>query len=76
MNNDIRESLQDVGRAVQVRLPPNTGFVVLAFDFDVQGRLEYVSNADREGVVKTMKEFIEKTESGGFGKHLEDGPKL
>lgn len=70
LNNDVRERMQEVAGAVQAILPPFTGFVVLAFDLDkAHGRLEYVSNGDREGVVKAMKEFIENTEKG-WGEHL------
>lgn len=53
-------------------LPPNTGFIVLAFDFG-PGQLEYISNADRSDVVKLMKEFIEKTE-GQWMVHQDEGP--
>lgn len=60
--NDIRERLQDTARAVQMTLPPNTGFIVLAFNFGPDGTLEYISNADRQDVVKCLKEFIQKTE--------------
>lgn len=33
MSNDIRDRLQDVARQIEIGLPPNTGFVLLAFDF-------------------------------------------
>jgi len=64
-NNDVRERMQEVARTVAVMLPPNTGFIVLAFDFHPHlGRMEYVSNGQRADVVKAMKEFIDKTEQG------------
>lgn len=74
--NDIRERLQDTARQVSMTLPPGTGFIVLAFDFgDGSGRrLEYISNARREDVVKMMKEFIQKTENAWM-KHLNENPK-
>lgn len=69
--SDVTDRLQEVARAVETILPPETGFVVLAFDLgsDKPGRLEYVSNGEREDVVKAMKEFIEKTE-GAWGQHV------
>jgi len=57
--NDIRDRLRDTARAVEVTLPPGTGFIVLAFDFGEGGRLEYISNARREDVLKTLLEFVE-----------------
>lgn len=72
--NDIRERLQETARAVAVTLPPNTGFVVLAFDFGPGGRLEYISNAKREEVIQLMIEFIEKTTKDRWMKHEDEGP--
>lgn len=73
MTNDVRERLQEVARTIQVMLPPHTGFALLCFDFgEKQGALEYISNGQREDIVKVMKEFIAKTEHG-YGKHLDTG---
>lgn len=71
--NDIRERLQETARMVETTLPPNTGYVLLAFDFGPGGRLEYASNAHRRDVVKMLREFIQKTESGWMT-HQDDGP--
>lgn len=41
------------------------GFVVLAFSFNTEpntSQMMYVSNADRQDIVKAMKEWIDKTE--------------
>jgi len=72
--NDIRERLQETARLISVSLPPNTGFILMAFDFG-PGRLEYISNAERADVVKLMREFIDKTEGGKWMKHCDDGLK-
>ena len=71
--SDTRDRMQDAARAVAAILPPGTGFVVLAFDFDKpgkgpRGRLEYVSNAKRTDICRAMLEFVEKS-SRGFGQH-------
>jgi len=67
-----RESMQAIGNIVKVALPDKWGFVVLAFPFGSQfgRRMNYVSNANGDDVVKAMKEFIEKTE-GQWGKRIE-----
>lgn len=38
------------------------GFVLLAFNFGDKGRVNYISNADREDMVATMKSFIARAE--------------
>lgn len=70
--NDVTERLQETARMIETMLPPYTGFVLLAFDFNAApntSRLQYVSNGNREDVVKAMREFINKTENG-WGKDL------
>jgi hypothetical protein len=71
--SDTRNRMQDVARSVASILPPGSGFVVLAFDFDKPGkgptgRLDYVSNAQRPDICRAMIEFIQKTVSS-FGEH-------
>lgn len=57
--NDVRERMQETARYVATVLPPHTGFVILAFDFGPDGRMEYTSNANRQEVLKAMQEFID-----------------
>lgn len=59
----VKRRMQSIARKVAEELPDNFGFVVLAFKFNEKGEMIYVSNANREDVVKSMKEFIEKTEN-------------
>ena len=59
----VKRRMQSIARKVDEELPDNFGFVVLAFKFNEKGEMIYVSNANREDVVKSMKEFIEKTEN-------------
>ena len=65
-----REKMQVIAKFTDGLLPPDWGFVVLAFPFsESEGRrLDYVSNADREDVIKAMYEFIAETEKN-WGKH-------
>lgn len=66
MNESIEEivksKMQGIAKKVQDELPEGFGFIVLAFKFNAKGQMMYVSNANREDVVISMKEFIEKTE--------------
>ena len=73
--SDIDDSMQDVARSVQSILPPNTGFIVLAFDYgEGPGRRSaYVSNAGLEGALGVMREFVRHA-SENWGKHVERGP--
>ena len=71
--SDTREAMQDVARAIQTILPPATGFLLLAWDPKPGGRLDYVSNGDRDGVLATLRSMIEKLEAGKFARHIEEG---
>lgn len=42
----------------------DVGFVLLLYDHGPGGFLSYMSNSERGDVVKLMKEFIDKAESG------------
>lgn len=75
--SDITDRMQETARIVKTVLPPNSGFFLLAFDFDDAGRFgraDYVSNCNREDVVEIMKQFIQKTENGGWMKDLDKPP--
>lgn len=57
----IHDRMQEIGQAVDERVPVGYGFIVLVFKFDAPPRTEpilYVSNAKREGVLTSMQEFI------------------
>lgn len=59
----VKSKMQTIARKVDEELPKGYGFIVLGFKFDDAGEMIYVSNTDRQDVVKAMKEFIDKTES-------------
>ena len=59
----VKQRMNKIAKCVDGLLPINYGFIVLAFGFKNEGKeLIYASNANREDVVKVMKEFITKTE--------------
>ena len=60
-----KRKMQIIAQKVKEELPNGFGFVVLAFEFGDSNDREmlYVSNANREDVVKAMEEFAQKTKS-------------
>lgn len=61
--------LQKMAEQISKELPPKHGFILLAFPFDDNSRLHYVSNCQRQDVIEAMKEFIAKTE-GKWATHI------
>ena len=68
MNELVKGKMQKIARKVDEELPNGYGFVVLTFNFGegIDNEMMYVSNANRQDIVKAMKEWIEKTEQN-FG---------
>lgn len=60
----VRADLQAIANHIDKQLPYGWGFVVLAFPYGKDGRMNYVSNANRADVVRAMYEFIEATKAG------------
>jgi hypothetical protein len=60
----VRKDLQALAKHVDKQLPYGWGFVLLAFPFGKDGRMNYVAKADRADVVRAMYEFIEATKAG------------
>ena len=58
---ETKEIMQDFGKIVATLLP-GYGFFLMIFEFNSQSRCNYISNAEREDVIRSMKEFIERTE--------------
>jgi hypothetical protein len=57
----IREKIRDFGRKVKAECPPGWGYTVLMFDYNTEdGSMVYFSSANREDMIKALKEFIEK----------------
>lgn len=45
------------------------GFALLVFDFSDNSRVNYISNAQREGMIATMKAFIAAQENRAFNQN-------
>lgn len=67
MDEEVKKKLTDIANKIDDELPENYGFCLLTFGFNNVGKeLMYVANANREDIVKVMKEWITKTENN-FG---------
>ena len=56
-------ALQAIAKEIKERLPENMGFALLAYEFgdaEKNRRMMYVSNSNREDVIKSMLEFCDK----------------
>ena len=55
-------ALQAIAKEIKERLPEKMGFALLAYEFgDIDDRkMMYISNSNREDVIKSMLEFCDK----------------
>jgi hypothetical protein len=65
----MKFTLQGIARQIGKAIPPGMGFALLLFQFGEGDDkwMTYASNAERQGMIDTMKEFIAKWESGEAG---------
>lgn len=60
----VKEKMQKIGGMVELQLPKRFGYILLSYKHEADGGMMlYVSNSQRDDVVKAMKEFIEATEN-------------
>ena len=71
MMNSIAKTLDDIFNGVDcAQGDKKTGFALLVFPFEDitgTGRVNYISNADREDMLTSMKEFIARNEGRYMG---------
>ena len=58
----VNDALQAIAKEIKERLPENMGFALLTYEFgDAENRrMMYISNSNREDVIKSMLEFCDK----------------
>ena len=66
------EMMRSLGEAI-TDVFPGMGFVVLAFEFNEPGISNYISNANKDDIVKTLRETADKLESGAMIGKTEGG---
>jgi hypothetical protein len=59
-NKEIETLLKDLGRLLHNRMPEGWGFTLTIFSFGPGGDLFYISDAKRDDMIRTMREFIAK----------------
>lgn len=59
-NKIVEAILKDLGAELKRRMPAGMGFALLMFDYGADGSLFYIADAEREDMIKTMEEFIER----------------
>jgi hypothetical protein len=60
---ELRDIMTDCARAVRHRLPPDTGFLVLAADFGPGGIAQYIGNGRRPDFIRWMRETADRLEA-------------
>ena len=68
----VKETLQEIAKSIEEKLPENYGFTLLTYEFGEDKRLFYVSNSQRQTVMSAMAEFLQKNldNSKMFGKDV------
>lgn len=68
------DALQAIAKEIKERLPEKMGFALLAYEFGDSDdrRMMYISNSNREDVLKAMLEFVNKNlnDPKMFGKDI------
>ncbi len=59
---DIQRLLQFLGSRLGEAMPEGWGFGLFIFSYGENGAMFYISSAEREGMLKTLKEFIDREE--------------
>lgn len=71
LNELVKKNMQNIGTVCKELVPEGWGFIFMTYPHgSSKGELIYVSNSNREDVVKALEEFIEKTKNN-FGNDTE-----
>ena len=65
-NPEAEKYLKEIGETIKTGLPANMGFALLMFDYGEGGAMFYLSSAQREDMLKAMREFMEKQGDHSF----------
>ena len=62
-NEEIEALLKDLGKSLKNRMPEGWGFNLMIFSYGEGGSMFYLSSAQRNDMIKAMREFVDKFES-------------
>lgn len=60
---EAERKMQSIARTVQGMIPQGWGFAVLCFSFGEKGFMNWVANAQREDMIKALREMADKLEN-------------
>lgn len=58
---EVKGHMQHIAKMIEGEIPEGWGFILMTYPHNTTGELIYVSNSNREDVIKCMDEFKEKT---------------
>jgi hypothetical protein len=61
-NPEVEEKLKEIGRELKASMPAGYGFTLLITSYGEGGALFYMSSCERDSMIATMREFIQKHE--------------
>lgn len=70
----VRDQLQALARLIKDHVPPGWGFGLMMFEHGKAGNLQWVSDSERSGMVKALREMADKLEAGQAGQPGVDDP--
>lgn len=62
-NPEVEEILRKFGRMMKDTMPSGFGFALLIFTYGQGGSMFYISSAERQDMINSMREFIQKHEA-------------
>ena len=62
MTPEVKAAGERLAKIIDAALPPGHGFALLIFEWGDQGNLSWISNAQRDDMIATMKDFIARHE--------------
>lgn len=60
---EVERKMQKIGAMVKAETPAGWGFAVLCFSFGENGFMNWVSNAERDDMIKALREMAARMES-------------
>lgn len=61
-HEELNAYMKGAADALEGTLPPNTGFILLAFEFGDSEAMAYIAKCHRQDAIATMKEWVEVME--------------
>lgn len=65
---EAERTAQKLAQIIGPAFPPGWGFVLITMSFGPAGHMTYVSNSNREDVIKLLKETVQVLEKGEMAK--------